>query len=58
MQIALFESHPVSQLNVMLDEGCLSQVQVAVAKQVFPSNQQLPGLSLLILRAILLTLEI
>ena len=56
--VVLFERHLVSQLKLMLDAACLSQVQVAAGKQMFLSSQQLPGLSLLILRPILYTLEI
>ena len=51
--VALFEGCPVSQVNSVLDEGHHSQVQVTVGKQVFPFDQQLVGLILLLLELLL-----
>ena len=48
LPVVLIQRHLASQINLMLDDGCLSQVQVAVGKQVFPFSQQLPGLFLFI----------
>ena len=51
--VALFEGHLISQLNLVLDEGCFPKVQVAVGKLVFPFDQQLPGLILFLLGPLL-----
>ena len=53
-----FEGCPVGQLYSKFDEGCLSKVQVAVGKQVFSFDQQLPGLLLFLLWPLLQALQV
>ena len=56
--VVLFKEYLVSQFDLPFDEGHLCQVQVIVGKQVFPFDQQLPGLVLFLLWPLLQTLEV
>ena len=45
--VMLLKGCLVCQLYFMLDQSSFAQIQVTVCKQVFPFEQQLPGLFLL-----------
>ena len=56
--IALFEGHLIHYLYFMLDQSSFAQVQVTAYKQVFPFEQQFPGLFLFQFGPILEALEV